>query len=113
MYGYNNADQLVPATETTANGTVETQIVIQYDGFGNRLEEDVWTPSTGWTTTHYAYDAWDPCTPSGVGNENGKVWATLDGNNNLVMRYLNGDGLDQVFAQISAGGTVAWYLTDR
>ena len=29
------------------------------------------------------------------------------------MRYLNGDALDQMFAQIGTGGAVAWYLTDR
>ncbi len=113
VYNYNNADQLVSAVKTSANGTVETQVIIKYDVFGNRIEEDIWTPSTGWTTTRYAYDAWDPATPSGVGNENWKVWATLDGNNNLVTRYINGDALDQVFAQISASGGVAWYLTDR
>ena len=112
-YGYNNADQLVSAVETTAGGTVETQVLIQYDVFGNRLQEQVWTQAMGWTTTRYAYDAWDPATPSGVGNENWKVWATLDGSNNLVTRYINGDALDQVFAQISAGSGVAWYLTDR
>ena len=112
-YGYNNADQLISAIETSAGGTVETQVVIQYDVFGNRLQEQVWTQSAGWTTTRYAYDAWDPATPSGVGNENWKVWATLDGSNNLVTRYINGDALDQVFAQISAGSGVAWYLTDR
>lgn len=112
-YAYNNADQLVSAIETSASGTVETQVVIQYDVFGNRLQEQVWAPSNGWETTRFAYDAWDPRTPSGVGNENWKVWATLDGNNNLMTRYINGDALNQVFAQIGAGSAVAWYLTDR
>jgi RHS repeat-associated protein len=42
------------------------------------------------------------------------VWADLDGSNALQTRYLEGDGVDQLFARLYSGGTVAsWYLTDR
>ncbi len=55
-------------------------------------------------TTRFAYDGQD-------------VWADLDGSNNVKVRYLRGDVVDQVFARsVAAGQTnagVAWYLTDR
>jgi RHS repeat-associated protein len=37
----------------------------------------------------------------------------LNGSNALQTRYVHGDALDQLFARVSAGGTAAWYLTDR
>jgi RHS repeat-associated protein len=45
------------------------------------------------------------------------VWADLDGSNNLQVRYLYGDGVDQILARIVSNGQpnagVAWYLADR
>jgi RHS repeat-associated protein len=52
--------------------------------------------------TRFAYDGQD-------------VWADLDSGNNLLVRYVHGDVVDQLFARIVPGSqtTVTWYLTDR
>src|SRR5262245_58622372 len=47
------------------------------------------------------------------GLENFDVWADLNSSNQLQMRRLYGDGIDQVVARINSGGTAAWYLPDR
>ena len=47
-YGYNALDQMVSAVETTANGTVETEVEYRYDALGNRVEQGV---NTGGATT--------------------------------------------------------------
>ena len=67
---------------------------------GNRIEEDVTGSSVPSSVTRFAYDGQN-------------VWADLDGSNNLVMRRLFLNAVDSVTAQITASGTVAWYLTDR
>jgi RHS repeat-associated protein len=72
-----------------------------YDALGNRQQADDWTSTGGVTTvTRLAYDGQN-------------VYADMDGSNNLLMRRVYGDGTDQVIARESAGGTVAWYGTDR
>jgi RHS repeat-associated protein len=116
-YGYNNANQMISAVETTADGAVEIQAAFQYDVFSNRIEQDVTYAGQPTAVQRYAYDAWNPNTPSGAGTENSNVWADLNGNNQLQTRYIRGDALDQVFArmQYDASGTATpyWYLTDH
>jgi RHS repeat-associated protein len=41
------------------------------------------------------------------------TWADYDDNGTLTMRYLNGNGMDERYARVTAGGTVSWYLTDN
>ena len=66
-----------------------------------RTEKDVWTQSSGTTTvTRFGYD--------GV-----EVWADLNGSNALQTHYMHGDAVDDIFARIGSGGTVAWYLVDH
>jgi hypothetical protein len=80
-------------------GSGVTTVTYEYDVFGNRLSETD-TPAAGpAAVTRYAYDG-----------EN--AWADLGGGG-LEARRLYLDGVDQVFARISSGGTAAWYLTDR
>jgi hypothetical protein len=71
-----------------------------YDPFGQRIEKDVWTSSTGTVVTRFDYDQ-------------GNVWVDLNGSNQLQMRRLYLDGVDQVFARIDSSGNAAWYLPDR
>jgi RHS repeat-associated protein len=70
----------------------------------NRVQQDKWKSGGSTVTTRFAYDG-----------EN--IWADLDGSNNLQVRYLYGDGVDQILARIVSSGQpnagVAWYLTDR
>jgi RHS repeat-associated protein len=100
-YGYDNMNRMIWAKDSaTDGGAVTTLATYVYDAFGNRIEKDVWTQSSGTTTvTRFAYDGQN-------------VWADLNGSNALQTRYLRGDTVDQLFARISAAGTAAWYLTD-
>jgi RHS repeat-associated protein len=100
-YGYDNANQLVSAVHKDSNGVVQQQVTLQYDVFGDRVEEDVLTTSPNQLTVQkFAYDG-------------SNVWAEFDGSNNLVARHLYLDGANQVFARITAGSTVTWDLTDH
>ena len=118
-YGYDNEDHMLWAEDrATDGGTLVTRVDYTYDVFGNRLSETI-TPSVGpAVATHYVLDGWsvsldasgDPA--SYTGNENWKVWATLDGSNMLQARYIQGDGVNEVLARLSSSGT-AWYLTDN
>jgi RHS repeat-associated protein len=100
-YGYDNQNRMIWAKDSaTDGGTVTTLATYVYDALGNRIEEDVWTQSSGSTTvTRFAYDGQN-------------VWADLTSSNTLQTRYLRGDQVDQLFARISSAGTAAWYLTD-
>jgi RHS repeat-associated protein len=77
-----------------------TTVTYTYDVFGNRIEQDEWVNGTGLTVTRFAYDGQN-------------VWADLSSTNGLVMRRLFLDGVDQPYARITSGGTVAWYLADH
>jgi RHS repeat-associated protein len=100
-YGYDNLNHMVWAQDSaTDGGTVTTLATYVYDAFGNRLEKDVWTQSSGTTTvSRFAYDGKN-------------VWADFNSGNHLQTRYLRGDMVDQLFARTSAAGAAAWYLTD-
>ena len=112
-YGYNNANEMTSAVDTVS-GTVAKAATYKYDVFGNRIETDVAQSGTT-TTTRYAYDGWDPAKGTGTGNENYAVWAEMDGSSSLTTRYVDGDGVNQVFARLpysSGSYTTYWYLTD-
>ncbi len=83
-------------------GAFKMQATYVYDVFGNRIETDVKIGTGTTTITRFAYDG-----PNG--------WEDLDGNhsNALLMRRFYLSGVDQLFARVAAGGTTAWYLTDR
>jgi YD repeat-containing protein len=94
----------------------------KYDVFGNRIEQIEDADGAGGgasVTTRFAWegagvlqDAWGNRTTP-VGTENWNIWADLNGSNGLVMRYVRGDEVDQLFSRVKADGTVAHYLTDR
>ena len=102
---------MISAVETTAGGTVETQVEYKYDALGNRVEVDV-TQNGVTTTTRYGYDMWDPAKAGAIGNSASDIWATFDASGSLTSRQIQGDGIDQHFASV-AGGSVSWYLTDH
>jgi RHS repeat-associated protein len=119
VYSYDERNQLIGVEkQQTDGGTLLTRATYMYDVYGNRVEKQVWTSASGTTTTRFALDGWkNPVDGSSQpyalkGNENFDVWAELDGSNQLTMRRLFGDEVDQLAARISAGGTAAWYLTD-
>ena len=89
-----------------------------YDAFGNRIEKDVDADGDGAgaaVVTKFALDGWNPAKAGADGNANWDVWADLNGSGSLTTRYLDGDAVDQVFAQLAYNGstfTPSWYLTD-
>ncbi len=96
-YTYNNANEMTSATLKDVHGNTLSQVSDVYDPFGNRIQE-----AAGTTTERFAYDG-----PSQT------LWAVLDGSNHLATRYVNGNFVDQVLAEIGGSGTVAWFLTDE
>jgi RHS repeat-associated protein len=102
-YGYDNLNRMIWAKDSATDGGSATTIATYvYDVFGNRIEKDVWTQSSGTTTvSRFAYDGQN-------------VWGDFNGSNVLQTRYLRGDAVDQLFARITGGtgGTAGWYLTD-
>ena len=98
-YGYDNRNRLVSAQDTTTSG-VQMQATYVYDALGQRIEKDVWTQSGGSTTTNrFAYDG-------------SKIWADLSSANAIQTRYVRGDQVLELLAQI-VSGTAAWFLMDR
>jgi RHS repeat-associated protein len=116
LYGYDNANHMVSVTQKTAAGALEMTAAYKYDAFGNRIEKDVTTYSGGTgtpTTTRFAYDGWNPAKAGATGTSNFDIWAELNGNSSLTTRYLDGDGIDQVFGRIDTGVGEFWLLTDH
>ena len=102
-YSYNNQNQMTGATEYTkpSGGTLEAQATYVYDALANRVEVDEWTSGAGSTTvTRFGYDG-------------SNVWVDLNSSNQLQMRHLYLNGVDQIFAREDSSGNVAWYLTDH
>jgi RHS repeat-associated protein len=104
-YGWDNLNRLTSVQEITGTSTTTVLVTYVYDVFGNRIQESKWLSSTGLTTvTRHAYDGQN-------------IWADLDQSNNVLARYIYGDGVDQIWARAIPSGQpnagVAWYLTDR
>jgi RHS repeat-associated protein len=103
-YTYDTLNRLTDVRQTSDGSTNEMVATYTYDVFGDRVQQSEWTSGTGTVTTRFQYDA------------KGNVWADTDTSNNVQVRYLYGDGVDQLFARTEASGQanpgVAWYLTD-
>jgi RHS repeat-associated protein len=99
-FNYDDDNRLLTAVRRDHLGNLLETVDYGYDVFGDRVEEDVIIPGAGTTTQRFAY------------GEDGTLWADMNGTGALQTRYLNGDAVDEVLARESAGGAVAWYLTD-
>jgi RHS repeat-associated protein len=102
-YSYDNLNHLTAVNETISGATTLT-VSYTYDVLGERVEQDKWKGSGGGTVkTRFAYDG-------------ANIWADTDTSNNVLARYLYGDGADQILAHSVATGQtnagVAFYLTD-
>jgi RHS repeat-associated protein len=110
-YGYNHRRQMIWAEKrATDGGTLLIRSDYGYDVFGNRIVKSVTIGETT-TTQHFAQDGWNPAKPTPIGNENFDVWADLDAENELQVRYLCGDVVDEIVARVDDNGP-AWLLTD-
>jgi RHS repeat-associated protein len=101
-YGYDNLNHMTSAKEVIS-GVTQVQVTYTYDVFNNRVLEQKYVNGPGTTTTRHAY----------VGSN---VWADLDTSNNVLVRFIYGDHVDQPFARIVTSGTQAglsFYLTDN
>jgi RHS repeat-associated protein len=103
-YGYDNANHMTSVRQTSDGTTNQLTVTYTYDVLGNRVQQDKGKTGGSTVTTQFAYDGQN-------------VSADLDGSNNLQVRYLYGNGLDQILARIVSSGEpnagVAWYLQDR
>jgi RHS repeat-associated protein len=103
-FGYDTLNHLTTVRQTSDGSTNQLLVTYTYDVLGDRVQQAKWMASTGTVTTRFHYDGQD-------------VWADTDTSNNVQVRYLRGDVVDQIFARSVASGQpnagVAWYLTDR
>jgi len=118
IYAYDNVNHLIQATVYTFSGgiwSLSQQVTYQYDVFGNRVEEDVYTASNNTTTvTKFGYDvASDLSESRGTTTGAANSWVDLNSSNLLVMRHFFLDALDTLVARLDSSGNVAWYLADN
>jgi RHS repeat-associated protein len=101
-YGYDNLNHLTSVRETTNGTTNELTVTYTYDVLGDRIQQDKWKTGGSTVSTRFDYDG-------------ANVFADTDTSNNVLARYLYGDGADQILARsVAAGQTnagVAFYLT--
>ncbi len=121
-YTYDNAGNLISQTNTS------THVVTTYTyDYRNRLTE---VTQGGTIVATYTYDVLNR--RIGIKDSGTQTWTVYDGTSadaqpyadfngsgSLTERYLTGSGVvngsvvDQFLARTSAGGTTAWYLTDK
>jgi RHS repeat-associated protein len=103
-YAYDYRNRLTEVKELTGvSGTVLYDAQYTYDVFDRRigiLEDADGAGGGSAVQTWTLYDG-------------ANAWADFDGGGTLIMRYLNGMGMDERYARQDAGGTVDWYLTDN
>jgi RHS repeat-associated protein len=93
-YGYDNANQLLTVRKTSDGSTNTLLVTYTYDVQGQRVQQDKWVSGGSTVTTRFAFDG-------------ANVWADLDNSNTMLVRYLNGDGANQVLARTVASGVNA------
>jgi RHS repeat-associated protein len=90
-------NRLTEVKVETSTGTVLNDEKFTYDVFGNRIGVSL----NGTQTLYTVYDGSNP-------------YMDFNGSGTLTERYLtNPDALSQFYGQVSAGGTVQWFLTDN
>jgi YD repeat-containing protein len=99
QYSFDNSNRMTSASEYNGS-TVVVQELNFYAVNGNRVEQDV-TQSGTTTVTKFSYDL------------SGNVIADLNSTNGVVTRRMFLDATDSVFARISSGGTLDFYLPDH
>ena len=90
-------NRLTEVKVETSTGTVLSDEKFTYDVFGNRIGVSL----NGTQTLYTVYDGSNP-------------YMDFNGSGTLTERYLtNPNALSQFYGQVSAGGTVQWFLTDN
>jgi RHS repeat-associated protein len=103
-YTYDLRNRLTEVKELTGlAGTVLYDAQYTYDVFDRRvgiLEDADGAGGGAAVQTWSVYDG-------------ANTWGDYDHGGTQTMRYLNGNGMDERYARVTAGGTVSWYLTDN
>lgn len=103
-------NRLVAVIDKTAANVATQRVTFRYDGFDRRIGKAVdTTPNDAVDAlfSHFVYDREDilmDFVDSDGAGPNAPV---------LAERYLHGAGVDQVFAQDNAAGSIQWHLTDH
>jgi RHS repeat-associated protein len=96
-YTWDYENPLTEVKVVSKTGTVLNDERFTYDVFGNRIGVSL----NGTQTLYTVYDGSNP-------------YMDFNGSGTLTERYLtNPDALSQFYGQVSAGGTVQWFLTDN
>ena len=112
-YSYDNNNEMTSAVEKVS-GTTVMSAVYKYDAFGNRTESDV-TQSGSTTVTKFILEGWKNLNGDLMGNDNWDVLADISSTGTMKTRYVRGDAVDQIFAELAYNGssfTPDWTLTD-
>ena len=90
-------NRLIKVKVVSKSGTVLNDEKFTYDVFGNRIGVSL----NGTQTLYTVYDGSNP-------------YIDFNGSGTVTERYLtNPDALRRFYGQVSAGGTVQWFLTDN
>src|SRR5262249_1712912 len=99
-YGYDHRN-LLTSVRKTSNGSTDTlTVTYTYDVLGRLVQEADWPPGGSATTARYGVD------------DLGEVWAELSSGNDVMVRYISGDGKVEHVA-ITDGSGLAWYVADH
>ena len=102
-YGYDHRNRLTGVTQKNGGGSVIMQATCVYDALGRRIKTDVDADGAGGGAATVTWSMYD--------GQN--TYADFNSGGTLTMRYLHGLAIDELFARMDSGGTVAWYLTDH
>src|SRR5262249_23012301 len=122
-YGFDHDNRLAWAEHRASDGgALLLRAECTYDAFGNRLQTSVDADGSGpqaAVVTRFAFDGWQSSGGAfgqpyaAAGDETWDMAAELDSANQPMKRYLRGDAIDQVFAELGGAGGGRWYLADR
>jgi RHS repeat-associated protein len=103
-YTWDNRNCLIGVEQTSDGVNILLAVTYTYDANDKLVAEEKWQASTGVVVTRRHWDGED-------------LWAITDASNVVAVRYLYGDGVDQVQGRIvEAGpnaGTQGFYATDH
>src|SRR5262249_45695926 len=99
-YGWDGGNHLTSVRKTSNGSTNTLTATYTYDAMGDQVQEDKCQTGGSGVSARFGGD--------GV-----QVVMDMNGSNVVQERYVRGDQVNQLLAQIDANGNAAWILTDR